>query len=370
MTANDVASSLLPDDGAIERPLVSVIMPAHNAERFLAEAVASVQAQTYPQWELILLDDASTDGTASLMATMAGQNDRIKPYYLSAQGSPAKVRNCGLREAKGSFIGFLDADDRYRPDALANLLAGYQQYPNATAVYGFADLMNEAGQSTEEGLRLVEISNPVQPEEIHLALPTFYSHDWAFLLKGGLSCMLPGLLLKKSTLDRVGLFNEEFIAAEDYQFYMRLLFDAPKNVHALPHYVYQYRVYGTSLTKTMDKAQAIVNSVLAVMNWIFDHPQLPAAYQPMRAECLTHCYRYLIRERILNNQPTIARHMITQAYNDTQISKATWAKLCLPLLIRSFLPYGINSWLRQRKERSRLQQEQDRLMRSAQQSPA
>jgi glycosyltransferase involved in cell wall biosynthesis len=337
-------------------PLVSVIMPAHNAARFLQEAVASVQAQTYTHWELLILDDASTDNTLALAQALANEDSRIQAIPLPAQGSPSKVRNNGLALAKGEYIGFLDSDDRYLPNALTQLLTGYEQYPDATAVYGFADLMDETGQSTEDGLRLI-------PDETtgQLVVPSFYSHDWHFLLEGGLSCMLPGLLIKKSTLDRVGNLEEQFIAAEDYQFYMRLMFDSKQTVYYLPHYVYQYRVYAGSLTKTPEKAAHILQSVLDVMTWIFEQPQLPSEYQPLRSRCLTHCYRYLIRERIINNQPSLARQMVWHAYSNPAISRSEWMKLCGPLLVRSYLPTVFNNQLRVWKEKTRLAKEKQRL---------
>jgi glycosyltransferase involved in cell wall biosynthesis len=350
----------MPDttDSLAALPLVSIIMPAHNAARFLAEALASVQAQTYTRWELILLDDASTDNTLTLAQQLASVDPRIIVLPLTRQGQPSRVRNHGLRHATGQYIGFLDADDRYLPHALATLVDGFAQYADATAVYGFADLMNEAGTPTGEGLRLVP-----DPLTGKLALPSFYSHDWPFLLKGGLSCMLPGLLMKRETMERVGLLDERFVAAEDYQYYIRLLIDGDRQrVYPLPHYVYQYRVYSSSLTKTTDRADQILHSVLAVMNWIFDQPQLPDAYQPMRAECLTHCYRYLIRERVLNHQPDMARYMIAHAFNNPQVSRKAWLKLCTPLLVRSFLPAGLNRWLLHRKEQHRLSLEKQKLL--------
>jgi GT2 family glycosyltransferase len=337
--------------------LVSLIMPAFNAARFMPEAVASVQAQTYPHWELLILDDASTDDTLAMAQRLAASDDRIKAISLPSQGSPSKVRNQGLQRATGNYVGFLDADDRFLPDALANLLAGYQQHPDATAVYGFADLMDEHGTATEQGLRLVPDDTTGQ-----LAIPSFYSHDWHFLLEGGLSCMLPGLLLKRDTLNRVGLLDERFVAAEDYQFYMRLFYDSHATVYAMPHYVYQYRVYAGSLTKTPEKAAQILDSVLGVMNWIFDQPQLPQQYQPLRGSCLTHCYRYLIRERILNDQPDLARQMVWHAYRDPAINRSQWIKLCGPLLIRTFLPSQVNSLLLRWREQKRLQAEKKRLV--------
>ena len=89
--------------------LVSIIMPAYNCSRFIREAIDSVLAQTYTAWELLIVDDCSTDDTAAIIASY--QDERIH-YFRNEQNSGAALsRNKALREAKGKYIAFLDADD-------------------------------------------------------------------------------------------------------------------------------------------------------------------------------------------------------------------------------------------------------------------
>ena len=96
--------------------LVSVMMPAYNAENYIEAAVKSVLAQSYDHWELIVVDDGSTDGTASVVAEF--DDPRIK-LFKQSNGGESAARNTAIRQMQGEFVAFLDADDMYLPDHLA-----------------------------------------------------------------------------------------------------------------------------------------------------------------------------------------------------------------------------------------------------------
>ena len=101
---------------------VSVIMPAYNCGKFIGESIRSVQAQTYENWELLIVDDVSTDDTAEVVAAFLG-DDRIRYYCLQENGGPAAARNEALRRAQGDYIAFLDSDDIWMPEKLEHQLA-------------------------------------------------------------------------------------------------------------------------------------------------------------------------------------------------------------------------------------------------------
>ena len=120
-------------------PLVSVISIFFNAAEFLAEAIESVLAQTYPHWELVLVDDGSSDGSAEIARRYA-DSDPGRIRYVEHPGHENRgisaARNLGVREALGEYVAFLDADDVYLPQKLerqAQLLAAH---PEAAMVYG------------------------------------------------------------------------------------------------------------------------------------------------------------------------------------------------------------------------------------------
>jgi teichuronic acid biosynthesis glycosyltransferase TuaG len=111
-----LASSASPD---LSAPLVSVVTPVWNAEATLAETVASVRAQSLADWELLLVDDASGDGSRDLARALAAADPRIRLIERATNGGAAAARNDAIRAARGRLIAFLDADDRWYPDKLA-----------------------------------------------------------------------------------------------------------------------------------------------------------------------------------------------------------------------------------------------------------
>lgn len=110
--------TVLPPAQDRRAPTVSVVMPAHNSARFVEESVASVVAQTFGDWELIVVDDASADDTPAILARLAAADQRIRIERLEIQAGPGMARNHGMRLAAGRFLAFLDSDDLWTPDKL------------------------------------------------------------------------------------------------------------------------------------------------------------------------------------------------------------------------------------------------------------
>lgn len=104
------------------RALVSVIVPVFNAEKYIKRTVESVKAQTYDNWELILVNDCSSDNSLKIILDLADKDKRIKVISLDENSGPAVARNMGIKAAKGSFIAFLDADDLWLPEKLEKQL--------------------------------------------------------------------------------------------------------------------------------------------------------------------------------------------------------------------------------------------------------
>lgn len=99
-------------------PLVSVIMPAHNAERFLEEAIQSVISQTVTDWELLVIDDCSSDNTRQIAAEFAQKDPRIRLLANEQNMGVAKTRNRGLDLCSGQYVALLDSDDYWKPQLL------------------------------------------------------------------------------------------------------------------------------------------------------------------------------------------------------------------------------------------------------------
>src|SRR4051794_22585022 len=117
-------------------PRVSVIVPAHDAEATLGETLASLRAQALADLEAVIVEDASADGTRALAAAAAAEDARLRLLALPANLGTAAARNAGLREARGRWVLFLDADDRLEPDHLAALVAAAEADPGADGAFG------------------------------------------------------------------------------------------------------------------------------------------------------------------------------------------------------------------------------------------
>jgi teichuronic acid biosynthesis glycosyltransferase TuaG len=116
-------------------PLISVIMPAYNSERYIAAALDSILAQTYTNWETIVVDDGSRDGTAEIVKSYVVKDARIK-YVFQENQRMAAARNKALSIAQGKYIAFLDNDDLFVPEKLVTQVAFMESHPECDISYG------------------------------------------------------------------------------------------------------------------------------------------------------------------------------------------------------------------------------------------
>jgi len=173
-------------------PLVSVVIPVFNGERFLREAVQSVLDQKYSPIEIIIVDDGSTDGTSAVARSFS---ETVRYLYQANQG-PAAARNRGIEHAQGSLIAFADADDLWPSEKLE------MQLP-----YLINDAAIEIVMGRIQQVRLSKtVNGQTQAEE--LAEPAF-------------SVNLGSAVIKKSVFERVGLFDESMRYSEDVDWFMR-----------------------------------------------------------------------------------------------------------------------------------------------------
>ncbi len=125
----------------MKQPLISIIVPVYNTEQFIRETIESVQSQTYTNWELLMVDDASTDKSIEVINGFQQEDGRIKLIHHKYNQGVAKARNTGIEMAKGVFIAFLDADDLWAPTKLTQQLEFMQNLECAFSFtgYQFAD---------------------------------------------------------------------------------------------------------------------------------------------------------------------------------------------------------------------------------------
>jgi len=189
--------------------LVSIIMPAYNAEKYIADSIRSALAQTYSNWELIVVDDGSTDSTSTIVQEFVDREPRIK-YIFQENGRLGKARNTGIRNARGSLIAFLDSDDLWVATKLEAQTQAMEE-TKADVVFSKAWIVTDEDITAETKTMLSTVGL--------FAGPDFF----ASLVRQNQLPLLT-VLLRKSTLDRVGLFEEAkpYHGCEDYDLWLRL----------------------------------------------------------------------------------------------------------------------------------------------------
>jgi len=126
--------------------LVSIIMPNHNAEQFIKDSILSILLQTYKNWELIIVDDCSSDSSVEIIKSYVANDSRIQLIELEENGGPAIARNYAIKQAKGRYIAFLDSDDLWHPDKLSKQISFMQEYDIALSHTSYHTIEEESGE--------------------------------------------------------------------------------------------------------------------------------------------------------------------------------------------------------------------------------
>jgi glycosyltransferase involved in cell wall biosynthesis len=249
-----------------ESQLVSVIIIFWNAEAFLGEAIASVVAQTYPHWELLLVDDGSTDGStviAQQAVAAAPQRMRYLCHPQHANRGMSASRNLGIAAAQGEYLAFLDADDVWLPEKLSRQVALLAAVPEAALVYGPTEWWYSwTGRAEDEGRD--EVAPLGVPPNTLLPPPLLVTR---FLRQEGLSPCTCGLLVRSEVVERVGRFEESFRGLyEDQAFVAKVCLTAP--VFASTECWSRYRQHPNSACSVADKAGQARVARLTFLNWL------------------------------------------------------------------------------------------------------
>lgn len=194
-------------------PLVTVIVPTYNYGHFIGETLESLHAQTYQNWECIIVDDGSTDHTSEIVAGYVAQDARIK-FIQQKNQRQAAARNHGLKHATGQYIQFLDADDLLEPEKFARQVAYLEQYPEVDIVYSNVRYF-ETGKVHERRFSSGDEGERWMPEISGAGKGVLMS-----LLRNNIMAVNASLF-KRSTVEMVGLFNEKLPPVEDWDYLIR-----------------------------------------------------------------------------------------------------------------------------------------------------
>ena len=224
---HEVAHSSVQSGALIreQHPEVSVVIACYNQAAYLPDAIRSVLGQTYRNFEVVLVDDGSTDNTAE---TARGFPE-VRYVHQSNRGLAA-ARNAGLGVSGGRYIVFLDADDRLLPNALESGLSCFQEHPSSGFVFGrFRNLFTDGSTAP--------------PDLVAQVSKDYYWH----FLQQNLVGMHATVMYSREALDGVGGFNEKLLACEDYEIYLRITRQREVNqYHAL---VAEYRQHKTNMSR-------------------------------------------------------------------------------------------------------------------------
>jgi glycosyltransferase involved in cell wall biosynthesis len=194
---------------------VSVIIPVFNGAATVEEAVESVLAQRFRDFELIVVNDGSTDDTSRVLEKFAG----VLKIIDQPNSGPARARNAATRIATGEFLAFLDADDRWKPEMLFRTTAALESDPGCVLVYGNLELIESTGASLGASL--------IGPAMAHApSLDEMMTVIWPI--------MPSGALIRRSAFDRCGGFCEEFTSASLEDAYLWYLLREQGHFYYLP----------------------------------------------------------------------------------------------------------------------------------------
>lgn len=210
------------------KPTVSVVIPAYNAAPYIAEAITSVVAQTFADWELIVVDDGSTDDTAERVAPFL--SDARISFHRKANGGVSTARNLGITVAKADLIALLDADDYWLPTKLEKQIAIMAQYPDVGVCGSGRNHVSPSG----EVLR-------------HIPSDRFHGMPFPRLLFRPLADMSTAII-RRAVFNKVGLFDESLRVSEDDEFWFRV--GRHFCFHVIPEPLSCYRTGHGSISST------------------------------------------------------------------------------------------------------------------------
>ena len=301
--------------------LISVVMPCYNAAAFVEEAVNSVMNQTYPDVELIVVDDGSSDGSAGILQQLATQySPRLNLLYQDHEG-PFPARNLALRHANGGFVAFLDADDYWTLEALEKLAAAMQS--------NHADIAYCGWQNVGTGAPGTEPYIPPDYSQMDTAAEFLRSCPWP----------IHAALVKREAIDAVKGFSERRFSAMDYDLWLRLYAHTQK-LARVPEVMAFYRWHDKGqISKT--KWKQVLDALQVRCDFVALHPECVAHLPEKKVRelsdgfLLREAYRAYWKRVLIDAQKLFRRAFI----------QGLWKAGDLKYLLPALLPGALFQWL-------------------------
>jgi glycosyltransferase involved in cell wall biosynthesis len=327
---------MIPDGSGLggtmkNKPLVSVIMIFLNAEKFMQEAIASVIAQSYETWELLLVDDGSTDQSTAIARRYA-EDYPGKVRYLEHEGhrnrGMSATRNLGIDHAKGVYIAFLDADDVWLPHKLQQQVAVLESQPGAAMVYGPSQYWQSWTGAPEASRRDYVLGLGVEPDTL-VRPPTLLA--LSLLSRAPTPCP-SDVLVRREIVEHVGGFEEIFRGMyEDQAFLAKVYLTAP--VFVSGECWDRYRLHPDSSVAVATREGDKYTAGLFYLAWLESY-------------LLAHRIRDADVWRALRKKRRRYRHPDLYRVLQRTQHRARQAKTSVGRLARRLLPTPVRRWLR------------------------
>jgi glycosyltransferase involved in cell wall biosynthesis len=294
-------------------PLISVVIPAYNAEATVLETIESVRAQTFSAFELIVIDDGSTDGTPRRLGTIHDTRLRIFRY---PNAGLAVARNRGLQKSRGEFVSFIDADDLWTPDKLELQLEALRRRPAAALAYSWTAFVDAMGG-------FLFAKEPFSRE----------GDVFADLLRENFIASGSNILVRRACAVAVGCFDTTLHAAHDWNFCLQVAARWPFAL--VPRYQILYRISEDAMSANAERAE---QERLVITDRAFSAParrRLPRREQSHATVKQYAVFLYLTRAGGLDF-PARARRKLVESirlHPRTLLTRKTWCLLLawLPL---------------------------------------
>jgi glycosyltransferase involved in cell wall biosynthesis len=203
-------------------PLITCVVPVYNGERFLAETIESILAQTHQPIEVIVVDDGSTDGTPEVTASFGNAVRCVR----QANAGLAAARNTGIEHARGEFVAFLDADDLWHPEKLARQMTRFQARPDLDlCITAFQNFWMPEAEADERRFRNHRIARPFA------------------------GYVVPALLARRSAFDRYGLFDPALRYSPGAPWFVRAI-GMGATLEVIPDVLMRRRLHSGNLSRT------------------------------------------------------------------------------------------------------------------------
>ena len=218
-------------------PAITAVIPAYNAAEFLPATIQSVVDQSFADWELLVIDDGSTDNTANVVRQFCTQDARIK-LILQENGGVSSARNRGVQEAAADLVAFLDADDRWLPNKLSVHVGHMTRHPESGVSFGRVELIETDGGTT--GKLTNNISQQLRPEDLFYNNPTVTTSN---------------MVIRKAVFLGMGGFDQTMQYNEDVDLLLRIALQDKVSIDAIDQVLVQYRLHTSGLSSTLLKME-------------------------------------------------------------------------------------------------------------------